>query len=194
MHSHGIRLIVGLGNPGQRYLNTRHNAGFSFAAFVAREYQINFSREIKFQSLMGSFILDGKKCYLILPQTFMNLSGIAVAKVMQYHRLLAENILVVHDELDFAPGVVRLKFGGGANGHHGIESIIDALGGENFWRMRMGIGRPGHGTEVSSYVLGNPSAGDGEQIHHANVAAMAVIPQLLIGDFQGAMGKLHGEK
>jgi PTH1 family peptidyl-tRNA hydrolase len=187
----GIKLIVGLGNPGQRYLNTRHNVGFSLVQLLAQEHQVGLKAIAKFQSLGGELILEDQKSFLLLPQTFMNLSGVAVHKAAKYYAIAPEEVLVVHDELDFVPGIARLKFSGGANGHNGVQSIIDHLGSRDFWRLRIGIGRPIVKDAMSDYVLTAPRAEELEQINHALLAAAAIIPRLMVGDFDRAIAQLH---
>lgn len=187
----GIKLIVGLGNPGQRYLSTRHNVGFSLVQLLVQEYQVVLKAMAKFQSLGGELVIDARKSLLLLPQTFMNLSGKAVGKVARYYAVAPEEILVVHDELDFVPGIARLKFSGGANGHNGVQSIMDHLGSGAFWRLRIGIGKPVIKDDRVNYVLAVPRSEELKQIDNALVAAAAVIPKLMTGDFERAVNQLH---
>ena len=158
---------------------------------IAREYQISFRSMAKFKSLFGEFILDTQKSFLLLPQTFMNLSGVAVRSVAQYYEIVPEEILVVHDELDFAPGVVKLKFSGGANGHNGVQSVIDCMDSRDFWRLRIGIGKPVVKDSMVEYVLAVPRSEELAQINNAVVAVAAIIPKLMTGDFDRAITQLH---
>ena len=187
----GIKLIVGLGNPGSQYENTRHNVGFWLARVLAEKYHSNFRLEPKFRGFTSGISIADHECELLLPETFMNLSGDAVGRFVKFYKLAVDSILVIHDELDFLPGVVRLKKGGGANGHNGVQNIIDQLGDSNFWRMRIGIGKSEFKDDVSGYVLSIPKQSELEEIHSAIERAIVVIPKLIVGDFVSAMSELH---
>lgn len=187
----GIKLIVGLGNPGLQYEQTRHNVGFWLIRSLAQENSGNFKSESKFQGLVSRISLSGHRCELFLPATFMNLSGEAVRKIVQFYKLAARSILVVYDELDFSPGVIRLKQGGGVNGHNGVQSIIDNLDDGDFWRMRIGIGKPKFKDDTSNYVLSSPNKLEQVQIESAVDRGLIVIPDLVLGDFSQAMLGLH---
>lgn len=186
-----IRLIVGLGNPGAEYAESRHNAGFWFVDHLARLYGGSFTRETKFHGHTCRIRIGGVACWLLKPATFMNRSGQSVSAMVSYYRLPPEEMLVVHDELDLAPGVVRLKQGGGHAGHNGLRDIVSAIGGRDFWRLRIGIGHPGDSREVVSYVLGRPARCDTAEIEAALVKTTEIIGKLLLGDFQYAMHQLH---
>jgi peptidyl-tRNA hydrolase, PTH1 family len=187
----GIKLIVGLGNPGPQYDNTRHNVGFWLVRSLVAEYRGELKLEAKFKGFTGGIDVVGHKCGLLLPETFVNLSGEAVSRLVNFYKLAIDSILVVHDELDFLPGVVRLKKGGGANGHNGVQSIIDQLGDNNFWRVRIGIGKSEYKDNTSGYVLSAPSQSDLKEVQGAIDRAIVAVPKLVVGDFSSAMLELH---
>ena len=188
-----IQLIVGLGNPGDEHVSTRHNVGFWFVRALARWQGVELRSEKKFKGLVGSFLHEGNKVWLLCPTTFMNLSGNSVQALAKFYQIPPEAILVVHDDLDFPAGVVRLKQGGGHGGHNGLRHLLQCLSSPSFWRMRLGIGHPGHKDLVHGYVLASPSRADEAQIHSAIEQGEAVIPGLLSGDFQLAVRQLHQE-
>lgn len=187
----GIRLIVGLGNPGRQYAATRHNAGFRWVERLAGTEGAALKPEARFHGLAGRLVLNGRELWLLQPQTFMNASGRAVAAFAHFYRLAPEEILVVHDELDLPPGIVRLKQGGGHGGHNGLKDIAAHLNTPAFWRLRLGIGHPGEKDVVADYVLHAPSRDETALIDEVIVQSLAVLPQLLAGEFQAAMLKLH---
>lgn len=186
-----IRLIVGLGNPGREYEATRHNAGFWWVDSLAASKGTTLSSEKKFHGLAARLTFSGNEVWLLEPQTFMNRSGQGVAALAHFYKIAPEEILVVHDELDLPPGTVRLKQGGGHGGHNGLKDIVAHLGTPNFWRLRLGIGHPGNREEVVNYVLNPPRREEQEEIEAAMDKGLAVLPQLLAGDFAAAMLKLH---
>lgn len=187
-----IELIVGLGNPGGNYEQTRHNAGFWYADALAQRNGGAFRAEAKFQAQVCRISLAQRECWLLKPITFMNRSGIAVAALAGFYKIPVENILVVHDELDLLPGVARLKQGGGHGGHNGLRDIIAQLGA-NFMRLRIGIGHPGDRNAVVDYVLQRPSLADRQQIEAAMDAALKVMPDAVNGEMQRAMHSLHSQ-
>ena len=188
----GIRLIVGLGNPGQAYEGTRHNAGAFFIAELARRAGATLSTEAKFFGQMARITLADKDLRLLVPSTFMNESGKSVAAAANFFRIPPDEILIAHDELDIPPGQARFKHGGGHGGHNGLRDIIPALGGkQEFHRLRIGIGHPGHANKVSGYVLAKPSAGDRQAIDQIIDEAADALPLLLNGDAVKAMTRLH---
>ena len=187
-----IRLIVGLGNPGKDYERTRHNAGFWLLERFAVQSGVALRKDGKYQALVGR--LAGNGAWLVLPQSFMNASGHAVQMLSGFFKIPAAEILVVHDELDFAPGVAKMKQGGGIAGHNGLKDISQRIGSHDYWRLRLGIGHPGERDAVSDYVLGKPSAEDREAIDAAIARSIDVLPLCLSGDLQGAMQKLHSYK
>jgi PTH1 family peptidyl-tRNA hydrolase len=186
-----IRLIVGLGNPGREYENTRHNVGYWWVDEIAQSQKIHFKNEAKFQGLLGRGILDEHDTLLLKPQTFMNHSGRAVGAVAQFYKIEPNEILVLHDELDLEPGVARLKLGGGHGGHNGLKDIITHLGTKDFWRVRFGIGHPGDRTQVASYVLNPPCPDELELIVHAMDKTRLVARLIMSGKTEAAMLKLH---
>ena len=188
----GIRLVVGLGNPGKEYERTRHNAGFWLVERYASQNGVVLRKDPKFKALVGRPEPGG--AWLLLPQSFMNLSGQPVQMLAGFFKIKPEEILVVHDELDFAPGVARLKQGGGIAGHNGLKDISQRLATHDYWRLRLGVGKPPPGREGADYVLERPPAEEKTAIDAAIDKSLEVLPQLLAGDMQGAMNKLHTDE
>lgn len=156
-----IKLIVGLGNPGEKYADTRHNAGEWLIERLARRFNVSLNPENKFFGKTVRTLLNGKEVRLLVPTTFMNLSGKAVGALASFYRIKPEEILVIHDELDLPAGVAKLKQGGGHGGHNGLKDIVAQIGNNNnFYRLRIGIGHPGHRDLVAGYVLNKPSPAD----------------------------------
>ncbi len=189
----GIRLIVGLGNPGDKYDQTRHNAGAWFVEQLAAADHIQLQAEPKFQGKVGALTLVTQKVWLLLPTTFMNASGQSVRAMSQFYQIPPESILVAHDELDFPAGVVRLKQEGGHGGHNGLRDLIAHLQTDRFMRLRIGIGHPGHRSQVLDYVLNRPSKADFEKIMDGIQLAANVLPDLIAGQTQQAIQKLHDQ-
>ncbi|OGS92216.1 MAG: aminoacyl-tRNA hydrolase [Gallionellales bacterium GWA2_60_18] len=186
-----IRLIAGLGNPGQKYESTRHNAGFWWVDELARSQGACFRVEGKFHGLMARERLHGQEVFLLKPSTFMNESGRAVAALAQFYKITPAEILVVHDELDLPPGSIKLKLGGGHGGHNGLKDIIAQLGSKEFWRLRIGIGHPGERAEVVNYVLNDPRREERELIDEAMQKAQNIAHLVIEGKIEAAMLKLH---
>ncbi len=187
-----IKLIVGLGNPGSEYRGTRHNAGADFVEALARANGASLRAESRYFGMAGLLTLSGHDLRLLVPTTFMNRSGKAVAAMATFYKIAPEQILVAHDELDIPPGTARFKRGGGHGGHNGLRDIIPALGNNrDFYRLRIGIGHPGHASRVSGYVLGAPSAEDRGRIDASIAEAIGSLPLLLAGDETKAMTRLH---
>lgn len=186
-----LELIVGLGNPGPQYEHTRHNAGFWLVDALARSKGVPLRHDAKHHGEVGRIELFGQTIWLLKPLTFMNRSGQAVASLANFYKIPAESILVVHDELDLAPGVLRLKQGGGHGGHNGLRDICAQLGTQTFLRARVGVGHPGHSSEVSNYVLSKPSAQDRTLIDDALLAMEHHMALIVKGDWQKAMNQLH---
>ncbi len=186
-----VRLIVGLGNPGAEYQDTRHNAGFWFVDRVAQTGSATFRHESRFHGEVARALLAGQGLWLLKPSTYMNDSGRAVAAMAHFYRVAPEQILVVHDELDLPPGGVKLKKGGGAAGHNGLKDLLLALGSPDFWRLRVGIGHPGQRHQVVDYVLHRPAKTEQEAIDVALERALEVLPLLLKGQAEAAMMNLH---
>ncbi|HTX06868.1 MAG TPA: aminoacyl-tRNA hydrolase [Steroidobacteraceae bacterium] len=185
-----LTLIVGLGNPGPTYARTRHNAGFELVDELARRAGVSLRRDARHQGELARAGIAGAELWLLKPMTFMNLSGQSVRSVAAFYRIPPSSILVAHDELDFAPGVVRLKEGGGAGGHNGLRDLIEQLGDE-FWRLRIGIGHPGDRDVVLDYVLHRPPPAEAELIHEAVLAGADAVSVMLTDGAQKAMNRLH---
>jgi PTH1 family peptidyl-tRNA hydrolase len=183
-----IRLVVGLGNPGKEYERTRHNAGFWLVERFAQANGIALRKDPKFKALVGK---NAGGAWFVLPQSFMNASGQPVQMLAGFFRIKPEEMLVVHDELDFAPGVARIKQGGGIAGHNGLKDISQRVASHDYWRLRIGIGHPGDKDVVADYVLHKPSVEDKAAIDQAIDRALQVMPELLGGDLQAAIQKLH---
>jgi PTH1 family peptidyl-tRNA hydrolase len=192
---HTFRLIVGLGNPGREYRETRHNAGFWWIERLAETSQAAFHSESKFQARVAATRGSDGDIRLAMPQTFMNRSGLAVASLARIYRIAPAEILVAHEELDLKPGVVKLKQGGGNAGHNGLKDITAALGSGDFWRLRLGIGHPRDGAlseqEVADYVLHPPPGEERLLIADAIARALAIWPWLARGETERAMHELH---
>ena len=186
-----IKLIVGLGNPGEQYEKTRHNAGFLFLDALVDGFGGSWSSQLKFQGLYAECSIANNKVMMLKPALFMNRSGQSVGKLARYYKLKPEEILVVHDELDFNPGVVRLKFDGGHAGHNGLKDIIAHLASREFYRLRIGIGRPPTGKAVADFVLSAPSKVEWEMMLSAFDISSGVIKSLALGDFTTAMNRLN---
>lgn len=189
--SAGVQLIVGLGNPGNEYEQTRHNAGFFFVDAIARQYAASFKSEKKFHADVARVTINGQEVWLLKPDTFMNKSGQSIQALANFYKIKLENILVAHDELDLDPGVVRLKKDGGHGGHNGLRDTIEKMGSKNFLRLRIGIGHPGDKNKVSGYVLKKASSDDQIDIERSIDHALKVLPQVIDGDLQKAMNELH---
>jgi PTH1 family peptidyl-tRNA hydrolase len=176
-----LKLVVGLGNPGAEYSETRHNAGFWFCARLAETLGVTLAREARFHGLAG--LARSAGAWLLTPQTFMNRSGQSVAALMRFYRIEPAELLVVHDELDIPPGQLRLKFGGGLGGHNGLKDITAHLGTQDYWRLRVGIGHPGDRNEVAHYVLKPPRREEREAIDQALNRALGLWPKVLAGQW-----------
>jgi PTH1 family peptidyl-tRNA hydrolase len=192
-----IRLIVGLGNPGAEYEQTRHNAGFWLVDNLAQAQGRSLSRESRFQALAGKTMIAGHEVWMLEPQTFMNRSGLSVGGLARFYKIAAEEVLVVHDELDLAPGIARLKKGGSSGGHNGLKDITAALGTPDYWRLRIGIGHPRQlnlQQAVVDFVLHRPRREEQLLIDEAIAHSLDIIPALCEGKFEAAMLKLHTTK
>ena len=184
-----LRLIVGLGNPGAEYAETRHNAGFWFCERLAREAGVSLGRESRFHGFAGQ--ARGEGIWLLLPQTFMNRSGQAVRALAQFYRIEPADMLVVHDELDLPPGRLQLRFGGGMGGHNGLKDITAHLNTQDYWRLRVGVGHPGDRNEVVSYVLKPPRREEQDEIDAALDRALLAWPLLARGELNAATQKIN---
>ncbi len=186
-----LRLVVGLGNPGAEYAETRHNAGFWFCEQLARQLGVGLARESRFQGFAA--FARGENLWLLEPQTFMNRSGQSVRALAQFYRILPAEMLVVHDELDLPPGQMRLKFGGGLGGHNGLKDISAHLGTQDYWRLRVGIGHPGDRNEVINYVLKPPRREEREEIDAALDRALLAWPLLAKAEFNAATQRINSK-
>ena len=188
-----IKLFVGLGNPGEKYEHTRHNAGFWWIDQVSAFTNSKLVIEPKFFGTVTK-LNPSADIWLLKPTTFMNASGKAVAALANYYNILPEQILVIHDELDLPTGGVKLKNGGGHGGHNGLKDITAAIGTANFWRLRLGIGHPGDRNEVINFVLKAPLKDEMTAISRCIDDSINILPLLQSGDFEAAMLKLHTKK
>lgn len=183
-----LKLIVGLGNPGAQYEHTRHNAGFWFIEALAQRYRAAFRYESRHQGELARVQIETQELWLLKPMTFINQSGGPTQSVMNFYKFTSPEVLVAYDELDFPPGVVRLKQGGGAAGHNGIRDLLAHID-TDFWRLRLGIGKPpAKGLE---HVLSKPNAADAKAIHQSIAAAIEMLPCLLQKGGAAAMNQLH---
>ncbi len=186
-----LKLVVGLGNPGDGHKRQRHNAGFAFVDELAARHGGTFRFEPKHQADLTRVRIADSEVWLVKPMTFMNCSGGPVASVAGFYKIAAGEMLVAYDELDFMPGDVRLKLGGGHGGHNGVRDIL-ANADQDFWRLRLGIGHPGDRNKVTDYVLSRPSKADEELIGVAIAAAADVVPMMMQQGAQQAIQALHG--
>ncbi|HPE80939.1 MAG: aminoacyl-tRNA hydrolase [Chromatiaceae bacterium] len=186
-----IQCVVGLGNPGPKYAETRHNAGFWFVDELARANGVVLRAENKFSGELGRMRTSAGECWLLKPMTYMNHSGRSVAALCNFYRIPPEQLLVVYDELDLSPGMVRLKTGGGHGGHNGMRDICEAIGSKDFHRLRIGIGHPGHKEAVVGYVLSRPGKSEQQAIDNGLGEAMRQWDLIQGGELSRAMNALH---
>lgn len=190
-----IQLIAGLGNPGRDYEDTRHNAGAWFVEELARQSGVSLSAEARFNGRTARVRIGSSEVRLLIPSTFMNLSGQSVGAMANFFKIPLDELLIAHDELDIEPGSARLKTGGGIGGHNGLRDIIKSLGNQkDFHRLRIGIGHPGHASKVTGYVLSKPGSDDRERIEASIDEALRVLPDVIAGDMAKAMNRLHSFK
>jgi len=187
-----MKLIVGLGNPGEKYAATRHNAGFWLVERLAAQSGTVLRKDGKFQALVGRHEASG--AWLVMPQSFMNSSGRPVQMMASFFKIQPADVLIVHDELDLPPGIARLKQGGGVAGHNGLKDVSARLGTHDYWRLRLGVGRPAAKGAAIDYVLHRPTQDERAAIDEAIARALEVLPLVLAGDTQGAMLKLHTQE
>ncbi|SMN12079.1 Peptidyl-tRNA hydrolase [uncultured Candidatus Thioglobus sp.] len=186
-----IKLIVGLGNPGKDYQSHRHSVGFWFCDALARVYVGIFKKESKFFGEVAKVSIAGVNIWLLKPNTYMNASGQSIQSIAKFYQIDADEILVVHDELDLDPGTARIKFSGGHGGHNGLRDTIKAVGSNDFYRLRIGIGHPGDRSQVSDFVLSVPKKSEIEPIQNALTDSLQVIELLVKGEVEPAMQTLH---
>ena len=189
-----IKLFVGLGNPGPEYEATRHNVGFWWVDALARELKLTLVAQKGFHGLVARGTLHGQTVWLLEPQTFMNLSGRAVAALSRFYKIAPEDILVVHDELDLVPGQAKLKFGGSHAGHNGLRDIHAQLGTDDYWRLRLGIGHPGAKDEVINWVLKKPAPDQRTAMEECIARTLKAAPALLAGEMDKATLLVHTSK
>lgn len=190
--SNQIRLLVGLANPGPEYAKTRHNAGAWVVEELARIHNVVLKEDKKYFGLTGRITLAGQDLRLLIPTTFMNLSGKSVQALANFYNIPAESIMVAHDELDLPPGVAKFKKGGGHGGHNGLKDIISKLANnKDFYRLRIGIGHPGHKDKVAGYVLTKAPANEQDLLEQATDEAVRCIDILLKDDLAKAQNRLH---
>jgi PTH1 family peptidyl-tRNA hydrolase len=189
-----LKLIVGLGNPGRDYEDTRHNAGFWFVDRLARKFGVSLRLDKAYQALTAKIVVQGQTVWLMQPQTYMNRSGVSFAGLATFYKIAPAEILVAHDELDFPPGVIKLKYSGSHAGHNGLKDIAARLGSLDFWRLRVGIGHPRSlnlQQDVADFVLHRASREQQALIDQALDKALLVQDKLLRGEFEQAMMSLH---
>ena len=189
-----LRLVVGLGNPGPQYADTRHNAGFWLVDELARQHGGHFRPESKYHGETCRITVAGQELWLLKPMTYMNRSGLAGAALARFHRIPLPAMLVVHDDLDLPPGVVRLKRAGGHGGHNGLRDLIAHLGGNDFLRLRLGIGHPGDSSDVLDYVLRRAPQAERALLEQAIADALGELPRLVTGQWERAVHALHSRR
>ncbi len=187
----GLRLVVGLGNPGAEHLGTRHNAGFWFVDALAQRESARFGIDTKLHGETAKVVIGGEPVWLLKPTTYMNKSGLSVSAALRYYKIDPSQMLVAHDDLDLPAGTARLKFDGGHGGQNGLRDLFAHVGHGKFHRLRVGIGHPGHRDRVLSWVLGRPGAKDEQAIVNAVSDALDVLPLAVGGEFEKAMQRLH---
>ena len=190
-----LRLLVGLGNPGPQYASTRHNIGAVWVERLAASYGVDLRAETRFKGLFGKGQIEGREVALLLPTTFMNDSGRSVAAVARFFKIEPPEVLIAHDELAFATGIVKLKFGGGTNGHNGLKDIIPALGSrDDFHRLRIGVDHPGQAKRVASYLTSEKiPAAQQRCLDEAISLPLSTLQDLLGGEMNKAMNALHAK-
>lgn len=186
-----IKLIAGLGNPGIKYQNTRHNVGFWFLQEIVKLFSTELKPENKFFAQIAKTNIANNTCWLVQPEVFMNLSGKAVATVANFYKIEAKDILVIHDDLDLPVGTIKLKIGGGHGGHNGLRDIINHLGSNDFQRIRIGIDHPGNSKDVVNFVLKPPSKDERITIDNAIDNAIQYIPEIVCKNTATVMNQLH---
>lgn len=186
-----IQLIVGLGNPGTEYTHTRHNAGFWLLDAIAQDLGLSLQADKSYRGLVARTNYQGRNLWLLEPQTFMNVSGHSVAALARFFKIPPQDILVAHDELDLAPGEAKLKLGGSHAGHNGLRDIHAQLGSDQYWRLRLGVGHPGHKAEVVGWVLQKPPSDARLAIDGAITRCLQAVPDILAGRMDKATAHIH---
>ena len=188
-----VRLVVGLGNPGNTYKRTRHNVGFMVLDQIAEDFSIALVKQ-KFDTVFGRGSVDGVEVVLAKPMAFMNRSGPQVQKITRYYRILSEDMLVVHDDIDLAFGRIKIKEKGGDGGHKGVRSIIDAFGGGNFVRLRIGVGRPEAAISAADHVLGKFSLKEKKVLHRIITEARDAVVTILCKGAKEGMNRFNDKR
>jgi len=181
-----IQFVAGLANPGKKYAKSRHNIGSWVVVALAKTASLLFKEDARFQGLLAKLTIDQQKCWLLIPTTYMNCSGRSVKTLARFYQLPPESILVVHDDLDLPPGIARFKYSGGEGGHNGLKDIVTQLGSRDFWRLRIGIGHPGHRDKVHDYVLSPPPLVEQQKIEQAITHTLALLLPFIQGGATGA--------
>lgn len=195
MRPHPIQLIAGLANPGKNYAKSRHNAGAWLVEALQQQLGLSpLKIENKFYASISAWSLATRKCWLLIPTTYMNESGRAIKAIANFYRIPTEAMLIVHDDLDLLPGIARYKQGGGDGGHNGLKDIVKHLQSKNFWRLRLGIGHPGQRDHVHDYVLSTPSLADKQSINQAIEHALSTLSDFVEGKQAYAMQVLHTQQ
>lgn len=183
-------LIVGLGNPEEDYSNTRHNMGFNTINKLGKQYNIEINKK-KFKSLYGTGIIENEKVILLKPQTYMNLSGVAIREVMDFYKISTENLIVIHDDIDIEPGIIKIRKKGGAGTHNGMKSVVNEIKTQDFTRVRVGIGTPENKSNLINYVIGAMSKDDVEKLDSSTTIAKDAIIEIIKSGVDIAMNKYN---
>ena len=183
-------LIVGLGNPEEEYSNTRHNMGFDTINKLANEYNIKINKN-KVKGLCGSGIIENEKVILLKPQTYMNLSGESIKEAMAFYKIKSENIIVIYDDIDIEPGIIKIRKKGGPGGHNGMKSVISEIDTQNFPRIRIGIGKPENKGQLIEYVIGKMPQTDKDILEKATILGKEAILEIIKNGVDIAMNKFN---
>lgn len=186
-----IKLIVGLGNPGPNYESTRHNAGAWFVHALCQHFKLTLKPDSKFQCQIAKLTMNEHDCFILIPSSYMNVSGQSVSLVQKFYKITPHETLIAHDELDLPPGVARLKLDGGHGGHNGLKDIFSRTNSKQFYRLRIGIGHPGHRDDVTDYVLTKPSVSDKEKILNIIDYTLPLMTEVILGNIDKSMQQLH---
>ena len=183
-------LIVGLGNPEEDYSKTRHNMGFNTINKLAKQYNIEINKK-KFKGLYGTGVIEGKKVVLLKPQTFMNLSGESIREIIDFYKIDIEDVIVVYDDIDIEPGIIKIRKKGGAGTHNGMKSVLQHLGNQEFSRIRVGIGSPENKGDLVNYVIGSIPNEEIEKLDKGTTLAKDALVELIKNGVDIAMNKFN---